>query len=85
MFIFIIFVFVFFSPLLLFWREEQLHVETFVLIQMTKEQWELLNAPVALVALQVKNEPGDFETLINKLQILNLPVFPSIWVSVSIV
>lgn len=85
MFIFIIFVFVFFSPLLLFWREEQLHVETFVLIQMTEEQWELLNAPVALVALQVKNEPGDFETLINKLQILNLPVFPSIWVSVSIV
>lgn len=60
-------------------------METFVLIQMTEEQWELLNAPIALVALHVKKEPGDFETLINKLQILNLLVFPSIWVSVSIV
>lgn len=85
MFIFRIFDFVFFSPLLLFWREEQLHVDTCVLIQMIKEQWELLNAAITLVALHVKKELGDFETLINKLQILNLLVFSSIWVSVSIV
>lgn len=53
-------------------------METCVLIQMTKEQWELLNALITLVASHLKKEPGNFESLINKLQILNLLVFPSI-------
>ena len=62
-----------------------MHVGTCVLIQMTKEQWELLNAPITLDASHLKKEPGNFESLINKQQILNLLVFPSMWVSVAIV